>query len=227
MTTVLESPRQPRILITDFDGTITKWDFYERVLAEYGNKLPADGWQRYLSGELSHFEALSMIFAAVPGVEAEALRLARSTGVDPDFKASVEYLNEHGWQVLIVSAGCQWYIDRLMRDLDIDAPIISNPGRLTPTGLELMAPTDSPYFAKDTGIDKAAVVRRALQCYQHVAFAGNGRADLEAVLLVPATRRFATAWLAMQLSRMDEAFTPFDRWSQIADRLIETNRGNR
>jgi 2-hydroxy-3-keto-5-methylthiopentenyl-1-phosphate phosphatase len=80
-------------------------------------------------------------------------------------------------------------------------------------------PVDSPFFSAPTGIDKPGVVRDALRRTEHVAFAGDGRPDLEPALLVRPEYRFARGWLAEALTERGEAFHPFSRWSEVADKL--------
>jgi 2-hydroxy-3-keto-5-methylthiopentenyl-1-phosphate phosphatase len=82
-------------------------------------------------------------------------------------------------------------------------------------------PVDSPFFSPANGIDKAAVVRDALRRVPVVAFAGDGRPDLEPALQVPPERRLARGWLADQLRKAGERFIPFDAWPEVADRLLE------
>jgi len=53
-----------------------------------------------------------------------------------------------------------------------------------------------------------------------VAFAGDGRPDLEAALLVEPGLRFARGWLAKELGRRGEGFRPFERWAEVAGALI-------
>jgi 2-hydroxy-3-keto-5-methylthiopentenyl-1-phosphate phosphatase len=83
----------------------------------------------------------------------------------------------------------------------------------------MTAPLQSPFFAAETGIDKAAVVRHYLSQGRETAFAGDGRPDLAPALLVPPGYRFATGWLADELGRRREPFVRFDRWCEIAERL--------
>jgi HAD superfamily phosphoserine phosphatase-like hydrolase len=211
------------VLISDFDGTITRSDFYECVLSEVDSPACRDAWQRFVAGELTHFEALRAIFASLPANEQELMRIARLTGIEPGFPEDVRRLARHGWGVLVVSAGCEWYIVRLLADLGLDLPIIANPGRVQPgRGLELLLPVDSPYLDAETGINKAAVVRALHGEYDTIAFAGNGRADLEAARLVPPEYRFATGWLAEQLRGLGEPFRSFERWSDIVRGLTAT-----
>jgi 2-hydroxy-3-keto-5-methylthiopentenyl-1-phosphate phosphatase len=63
------------------------------------------------------------------------------------------------------------------------------------------------------------IVRDALKRSERVAFAGDGRPDLEPALLVKPEFRFARGWLADAFRERGEKFHPFERWSQIADRL--------
>ena len=79
---------------------------------------------------------------------------------------------------------------------------------------------DSPYFDANLGIDKAAVVRRALQAGRTVAFAGDGFPDAAAARLVPASLRFARADLALALRQEGLPFVPFERWSEVARALL-------
>ena len=212
--------RHRRLLVSDFDGTITKVDFYERVLEAFPNAAGSQGWQKFLAGQVSHLEALQSIFEVLPNDESYVMTLARTTEIDPHFADAVRQLDEQGWSVLVASAGCQWYIDRLLTELAVNIPIISNPGDLEPAGgLRLRAPTDSPYFSADTGIDKGIIVREAMTKFERVAFAGNGRADLAAALMVDPKVRFATGWLADKLSAQGQPFHRFDSWSEIGSRL--------
>jgi 2-hydroxy-3-keto-5-methylthiopentenyl-1-phosphate phosphatase len=86
--------------------------------------------------------------------------------------------------------------------------------------------TGSPYFAPGTGIDKAAVVRTALEGGRTVAFAGDGPPDLEPALLVPAGLRFARRGraLAAALDAQGQRYHAFDRWAEVARALPREGR---
>ena len=84
--------------------------------------------------------------------------------------------------------------------------------------LEKLDPS-SPYHSASVGVDKLAVVRRALRVAERVAFAGDGPPDLQPALLVRPELRFARGFLADALRERGEAFRPFSRWSEIAREL--------
>lgn len=82
-------------------------------------------------------------------------------------------------------------------------------------------PTRSPFFSPTVGIDKAEVVRQAIQAGGRVAFAGDGPPDLAPAVLVAEDLRFARGHLAAELTRRGLGFRPFERWSAVASALAE------
>jgi 2,3-diketo-5-methylthio-1-phosphopentane phosphatase len=210
------------ILISDFDGTITRYDFFDRVRHRWPFSPQDDPWEKFVSGEKTHFQALAEIFGSIRTTEADLLGLADSTELDPSFAKSVRVLQDHGWEVVIASAGCGWYIDFLLKKAGVSVSVHANPGTFDPKrGLLMSLPERSPFFSSSKGVNKVAIVQDALQRSDRVAFAGDGRPDLRPALLVPPPSRFARGWLAEALSERGEKFHPFERWSEIADQLLK------
>jgi HAD superfamily phosphoserine phosphatase-like hydrolase len=213
----MTSPTRPGgVLVTDFDGTLTRRDFYRLIIDELLPPGTPDFWAEYLAGRISHFEAIRRTFAAAPAGEAALLDLAHRMGLEPDLKAEVRALHHAGWRVVVASAGCLWYIGRLLDEAGVSLEVHANPGHIEGGRLAMTLPVDSPYFSPETGIDKAAVVRRALDAGGPVAFAGDGPPDLVPALLVPPRLRFARGHLARALLERGEPFRPFDRWAEVA-----------
>ena len=103
-----------------------------------------------------------------------------------------------GWELLVVSAGSSWYVERVLRRAGVAATVYSNPGHLEKgRGLVLeKLDRSSPYHSASVGVDKSAVVRHALHVAEMVAFAGDGPPDLQPALLVRPELRFARGFLA-------------------------------
>src|SRR5262245_47782176 len=217
-------PPRPAVLVTDFDGTVTRNDFYRLALARLIPPGVPHYWADYLAGRMSHFEVLQAYFAAIRSTEAEALEVVEEMRPDPNLAAAVAGLHAAGWDVVVASAGCDWYIRPLLAASRVDVEVHANPGRFVPgRGLLMDLPAGSPYFSPTHGIDKAAVVRGALQSGRRVAFAGDGFPDEEAARLVPPGLRFAKADLAAALRRAGQPFRPFERWSEVARGLLESD----
>ncbi len=210
-----------KIFITDFDGTITKYDFYRVALAELIPPGIPDYWEMYLSGKLSHFDVLNKMFSHISASTETVLAAVDKMQFDPQTTAATAKLRAAGWEIQIASAGCEWYIRYLLANHGVDIPVNANPGSYSPeTGLVMTPPTTSPYYTTATGIDKNAIMQNALATANIVAFAGDGPPDYPPALAIPANYRFATGWLAEKLTTENVPFNYFERWSEIADVLV-------
>jgi 2-hydroxy-3-keto-5-methylthiopentenyl-1-phosphate phosphatase len=210
------------VLVSDFDGTITSNDFYQLVMEQYMDSGAPDYWGWYGAGRITHFEAMKGIFSYTP-TDAERLEeLIVRTQPDPELGAAAECLRSNEWDLVVVSAGCTWYIDRVLAAAGVTATVHANPGRIEPgRGLVLELPRASPFFSQETGIDKAGVVRDALARYKSVAFAGDGPPDLDAALLVDGDLRFARGFLAGELTRRGQSFREFRRWRDVVRTIVK------
>lgn len=207
------------VLITDFDGTMTEREFYKLVRERLLPPGVPDYWVDYRAGRMTHFEALRRFFAAAEGGEPALLGVAQDMGLESDLAARVATLHAAGWEAVVVSAGCGWYIDRLLAGAGVTLEVHANPGRIEDGRLIMDFPAESPYLSTETGIEKAAVVRSKLEGGRTVAFAGDGFPDLYAALLAPAHLRFARGDLAEALGQAGERFRPFARWADVVTAL--------
>ena len=209
------------VLVSDFDGTMTRHDFFKLATQQL---LPPDGpnfWSEYRAGRITHFEALRRYFAEIRATEAQVLSVVDQMELDPGLLQAVAELRQAGWEVIVTSAGCDWYIRRLLAQAGVELEVHSNPGRFVPSlGLQMEMPVGSPFLSPTLGVDKAIVVQHHLDQGRTVAFAGDGFPDEEAALLVPGYLRFARNDLAEVLKQKGETFQPFDNWSQIARQLL-------
>jgi 2-hydroxy-3-keto-5-methylthiopentenyl-1-phosphate phosphatase len=208
-----------RVLVSDFDGTMTRRDFFQLVVDRLLPSGTPDYWGEYLAGRLTHFETLKAIFGSVTAGESALLDLVDSMELDPDLKPEAEALHLGGWRVVVASAGCDWYIRRLLAGADVTLELHANPGRIEGGRLVMEPPRGSRFYSPETGVDKVAIVRAAMAEAGTVAFAGDGRPDLAPALLVPAPLRFARGVLAEELTRLGEGFRPFDRWAEVSRAL--------
>ena len=128
------------------------------------------------------------------------------------FAKSARELQKRRWEIVIASAGCDWYIRFLLKQAGVSVLLYANPGVFDPEcGLQMSLPERSRFFSPTTGVNKVEIVRDALSRSDRVAFAGDGRPDMEPALLVKPEFRF--------LPERGEKFHSFEHWSQIADQL--------
>lgn len=210
-----------KILVSDFDGTMTRHDFYKLVIESLLPPDTPDYWAEYRAGTITHFEALRRYFAAIRASEAELLAVVERMELDPKLAFAIESLRRVGWHVVVTSAGCDWYIRRLLGGSGVKIEVHSNPGRFEPgQGLLMEMPVGSPYLSTTLGVNKSEIVRRMLAQGRTVAFVGDGFPDAEPARLVAGELRFARGSLAEVLRSEGLPFHPFETWSDVARVLI-------
>jgi 2-hydroxy-3-keto-5-methylthiopentenyl-1-phosphate phosphatase len=208
------------VFVSDFDGTLARPDFYQLVRQHLVPRGTPDYWREYREGARTHFDALKAFFAAAEGGESALLGIIDMMEIPPDLSDHVDQLRDAGWETVVVSAGCSWYVQVLLARAGVQLPVFANPGRIHNGRLIMERPADSAYSCWQTGIDKAAVVRRFQQESHTVAFAGDGYPDFDAARLVPAAHRFARGDLAAACRQQGIPFRPFEQWTEVAVALF-------
>jgi 2-hydroxy-3-keto-5-methylthiopentenyl-1-phosphate phosphatase len=211
------------ILVTDFDGTFTRRDFFDLILERHNPPGARALWDRFLAGELTPFEGIAGVLGSLRTDEAGAEALVAAMDPPPGAAEAARVLQSAGWEIVVASAGCRWYIERVLAGLGLSFTIHANPGWFAPDrGVVMERAEGSPYLHPALGIDKAAVVQAALQRDKVVAFAGDSwLTDGPPALLVPAARRFATGQLARRLASEGLAYQPFAAWTEVAGVLLD------
>src|SRR5438270_5310877 len=97
---------QVGVLVSDFDGTMTRHDFYKLAIESLLPPDTPDYWAEYRTGAITHFEALRSYFAAIRASEDEMVAVVKQMDLDAQLPAAVESLRRAGWAVVIASAGC-------------------------------------------------------------------------------------------------------------------------
>ncbi len=142
----------PGVLVSDFDGTMTRHDFYKLAIETLLPPDTPDHWVDYRAGRITHFEALRRYFAAIRASESEVLAVVDRMELDPGLPRALRELQGAGWQVIVVSAGCDWYIQRLLAAAGVEVEVHANPGRFEEgRGLLMAMPSGSPYRICNVG----------------------------------------------------------------------------
>lgn len=209
------------ILVTDFDGTVSKEDFFIIAVRRLLGSDDLRPWADFRAGRLSHFEAIRAIFSRIRAPEALIDEILRDMQPDPDMALRVRQLKDAGWGVVVASAGCEWYVRRIFERLGVEVEIHANPGYYAEGGpLVMERNTASPFYCPELGVDKAAIVRFHLERGARVAYCGDGVTDEPAALLAPPRLRFARRDLARALEAGKHAYRPFEIWSEVALEIL-------
>src|SRR3954453_2482509 len=98
------------VLVSDFDGTLTHHDFFRLALERLVPPGVPDYWADYRAGRLTHFEAMRAYYGAIRASEADTLAVVEALELEPDLAQWVKRLQQAGWDLVVASAGCAWYI---------------------------------------------------------------------------------------------------------------------
>jgi len=170
-------------LVIDFDGTITDDDFFVYLKEAYFDENSLAPWQVYLDGGLSHFDALKQIFGTLR-VGADNLHdLIARVKVDEWAILLFELCHNMQIPIYIASAGCDYYINRILGNeiKRYGITLVTNGSTYSETeGLVMESPQiDSLYYDENTGISKRKVVEILKDEGYRVIFAGDGPPDIE------------------------------------------------
>lgn len=136
------------MLISDFDGTMTKYDFYDLICKEFPDISTAGFWRQYEQGKITHFQALRLIFASIRSDEARLHKIVERMELSPKLVQDISRLEGAGWKVSVASAGCGWYIDYLLKRHGVSLLVYANPGTFSEEDGLQMRPQKHHHFSR-------------------------------------------------------------------------------
>lgn len=172
-----------RAFVSDFDGTISKKDFFYYVIDNHLGKDNIAPWNSYKAGEITHVEALRQIFKKIRMSQSELKDFILSMPIEECFIDTVHYCHDNDIPFYIMSAGADYYIDTVVATLNIadKVKIIANKSIYDENGGITILPSDPQnlYYSENFGISKKIAVNVLKQEYETVIFAGDGVPDVE------------------------------------------------
>jgi len=169
------------ILISDFDGTVSKKDFFHMVIETFLSEKSLKPWNDYLEKKITHLEALTGIFSQIRVSREELDKFISTIDIDEYFYGTLEICRRYGVPVYLCSAGTKYYIEKRIGKIlkQYDIRLISNDAVYSPEqGLRLIAPDKSdPFYHPDIGISKQMLVKKLKSEGYFTIYAGDGIPD--------------------------------------------------
>lgn len=212
-----------KVLVTDFDGTIIKKDFFFHIIEKLMTKEDAQPWEDYLARKITHFEALNRIFQKIHVSEEELNKIILEMPVEECFTELVEFSTENKIDIYIVSAGADYYINVILDSLGVKdcVNLIANKSTYSKeNGLQMtkLAP-DSVFYSENYGINKESVIKFLKDRYDLTVFAGDGTPDYNAAKW--ADKVFARGTLLELCKKHNIPFEELDSYCRVFDYLRE------
>jgi 2-hydroxy-3-keto-5-methylthiopentenyl-1-phosphate phosphatase len=208
--------------VSDFDGTISKKDFYWLVIDKYfpeGREL----YPKWKSGEWRDIDFLAKVFASIYQKEEQIAEDILSIPIDEDVPDFVRRVQQAGGDFYILSAGTDYYIRPIVENRSLEKiTIFSNKGMFRDQNIHLEIDPNHWSYSERYGIDKAAVIQRLKEEYEVIYFAGDSEPDSHPAVF--ADRTYAKEGLPDILEEKGLPFVRFDRFKDIEADLVAEGR---
>ncbi|WP_347550104.1 MtnX-like HAD-IB family phosphatase [Pseudalkalibacillus hwajinpoensis] len=163
--------------VSDFDGTISKKDFYWLVIDTYypeGKEL----YTKWKAGEYMDIDFLQQVFRSIGQEESQIIEDILSLPIDEHVPSFIETVQNSGGDFYILSAGTDFYIHHILKHYGIqDVPVFSNKGYYENQNVHLEIDENHRHYSKRYGIDKSIVIKELKEKYNVVYFAGDSEPD--------------------------------------------------
>ena len=207
------------VLISDFDGTISKKDFFymviDTLLKDKTDALAP--WQDYLDGKIKHIDALTGIFSQIHLTQQQLDEFISTIEVDTYFYDTAKYCMDKKIPFYICSAGTNYYIKKRIFDSiqKYNIILISNDATYSQQdGMKLVAPPESsPYYNANTGISKQAIVQKLKNEGFFTIYAGDGKPDFKSAQIADVV--FAKDMLLELCKKENIKTKPFNNFKDI------------
>ncbi|AAK79592.1 2,3-diketo-5-methylthio-1-phosphopentane phosphatase [Clostridium acetobutylicum] len=202
------------VFVSDFDGTISKRDFYKIITDKYLKDEVKDLYKEWRSNKITDVDYLGYVFSHIGRNEKEILEDILTISIDPYIKEFIKKIKEKGGDFVVVSAGTNYYIDKVFQNIGIDnVDIYSNKTVFKDNGLHFVLNPKDEFYSDVYGIDKGKVVKKLRENYEKVFYAGDSTPDIAPSLLSDVV--FAKSKLCNFLTERNKEFISFEGFDEI------------
>lgn len=200
--------------ISDFDGTLTKKDFYKLLSEAYLAKETPPLYKAWKNGEMKDREYMSYVFNNIKRNEAEIKKDILNISFDPYAKDFIKKVKAAGGDFIIISAGTSYYINKVLKNNNITGvDVYSNKGVFKDNGIYFDLDENSEFYSDRYGIDKLSVVLKLKAKYKKIIYAGDSQPDLAPAM--ESDLIFAKDQLPALLKQNRKKFIEFQNFSEV------------
>lgn len=205
--------------VSDFDGTISKEDFYWLVINKYfpeGQEL-FNKWKR---AELLDIDFLSQVFASIHQDEEQIIADILSIPIDEHVPSFIKKVQENNGDFYVLSAGTDYYIHHILKQYSIEnVNVFSNEGYFREKNVFMNIDETHRHYSKRYGIDKSKVILELKEQYEHIYFSGDSEPDSHPAAYADIT--FAKDALQDILKEKNIPFVAVETFKEIETYLFE------
>lgn len=213
---------QDIILVSDFDGTITKTDTLSKFLEDYADPKWLDIENDWRDGKFGSQECLTKQFALVPNLTPELIDMFLDTmEIDEGFIPFCQKARTNNIPVIVLSDGLDYFINKIFEKNNIDfVNVITNHAYFDDRGrFRIEFNNSSKHCTNDAGTCKCKVVKNLKKRYKKVLYVGDGASDF-CVSKEPDIV-FAKAGLSEYCTNNGIKFVKYSTYLDITDNITD------
>jgi 2-hydroxy-3-keto-5-methylthiopentenyl-1-phosphate phosphatase len=206
-----------RILVVDFDGTVTQEDLLDEIASRFGDPVVYQEVEDGLDeGRMPLREVITREFAPVrkPLEEVVDWEL-ENVHIRPGFRELVDLATERGWRFVIVSSGFHELIEPILEHEDVEVEVHANRVDPRPDGWRVLWQYDESCDSCGESCKRSIV--KEFGGDGEIVYVGDGYSDRCAA--EASDRVFATKGLARYLHERGVPYERFDDFHDIARSL--------
>lgn len=206
-------------IICDFDGTISRGDTTDLVLARLADPAWREIEADWVAGRITAAACMRAQIALIGGSDADLDALLDTVELDPGFVAFVAWCAGQGLPVSIVSDGVDRFILRILARHGLDRlPVFANRLAGDPGARRLEQPWAREGCAAGAGVCKCAFAGVASKsAHTPTVYVGDGRSDF--CVSARADLLFAKSALADYAAARGQTFIPFETFDDVTRAL--------
>lgn len=205
--------------VSDFDGTISKTDFYWMVIDKYfaeGRELFKD-WK---AGKIKDIDFLATVFKTIHQEEENIIADIHSIPIDEYVPQFIKHVQDNGGDFYILSAGTDYYIHHILHKYNIEnVTVFSNEGYYHEKNIHMRIAENDWKYSERYGIDKSKVIQQLKKEYEMVYFAGDSEPDSHPAVYADLT--FAKDALQGMLEEKGVPFIAVEQFTEIEEYLMK------
>lgn len=205
--------------VSDFDGTISKQDFYIVMMEKYfpeGREL----YKKWKAGDIKDIDFLATVFKSINQEEERIIEDTLSIPIDeyvPDF---IKKVQAGGADFYILSAGTDYYIYHILEKYGVrGVKVFSNEGHYREKNVHMNIDKNQWHYSERYGINKSKVIQKLKQEYETVYFIGDSEPDSHPAQYADVT--FAKNGLQDLLRERKVPFIPVDTFKEVEEYLLK------
>jgi 2-hydroxy-3-keto-5-methylthiopentenyl-1-phosphate phosphatase len=206
-----------RILVVDFDGTVTEQDLLDTIASRFGDPVVYqevedgldEGWMPLREVITREFEPVRRPLDEIVSWELE------NVSIRPGFRDLVHLARKRGWRFVIVSSGFHELIEPILEREGVEVELHANRVDPDPDGWRVLWQYEDDCDACGESCKRSVV--REFARDDEIVYIGDGYSDRCAA--EASDRVFATRGLARYLDERGLPYERFDDFHEIAARL--------